>query len=115
MSSVNKFETLEAELQPFKPMLSKASDTILDQNVSAYPIFIAHQQDIDLGIPLANPPGLEGKWSFNASSLEEFVTKNVINSEKVDDFKEIYKKPEQYLCLFIIDSSGATFVFIPRV
>ena len=56
----------------------------------------------------------EVSWSVNASSLEEFVTKQLVLADKVDDFKSVYKDPTAFLCLFIVDKSGATFVFIPR-
>lgn len=109
-----KFKQLETELAPYKPTLSKAADAILEQDVSMYPIFVIHQQTIEIGIPIARPEKVQGKWSANASSLEEFVAKQLIQPNRLENFKKIYKNPETHLCLFILSDLGATFAFIPR-
>lgn len=110
-----KFSQLEEELQPYLPLLSQAADTVLDQDVSSYPIFVVHQLSVDLGIPLLQRDEEEGaKWSVNATTLEELVTKQVVQNEKVDSFKKVYKNPNANLCLFVLSDLGAQFVFIPR-
>lgn len=110
-----KFFQLEEELQPYLPLLSKAADTVLDQGVSSYPIFVVHQLSVDLGIPLLQRDDEEGvKWSVNATTLEELVTKQVVKNDKVDSFKKVYKNPNQHLCLFVLSDLGAQFIFIPR-
>ena len=114
MNTDKKFQQIQEELSPYKKILGQAADTIVEQNVSSYPIFVAHQLEIEIGIPLINREEVEGNWSINASSLEEFVTKNLIEGEKLDNFKEVYKKPETHLCLFLLSDFGATFVFLPR-
>ncbi len=113
MITEKKQKDLEKELIPYKPLLSKTADIILDQDVSAYPIFVLHHQGINVGIPLDFDPSI-GNWLVNASSLEEFMTKQLVESSKVDNFKAIYKDPKSFLCLFLATKSGATFVFIPR-
>jgi len=110
----NKFKQLETELAPYKGLMSKASDAILRQEVSKYPIFVIHQQIIDMGLPLVDKNASLGKWSVNASTLEEFVTKRLIDTDKLEDFKQVYKNPENHLCLFILSDLGVTFVFTPR-
>jgi hypothetical protein len=105
---------LEQELQPYKSILSKAADAVIDQEVSDYPIFVVHQQEVSMGIPLVDKDKTKGNWSVNVSSLEEFVTKQIINNEKVENFRKTYKDPEEFLCLFVLSELGATFIFIPR-
>lgn len=114
MDTNSKLKVLENELKPYVPALGKASETILTQNVSEYPIFIAHQQQMDIGIPIMEKDTIKGDWSINASTLEEFTTKGLIQVNKIDDFKSVYKNPEEFLCLFVISEIGATFVFLPR-
>jgi len=109
-----QFRILEEELQPYKTFLAKAADTVLEQEVSNYPIFIAHQQEFDVGIPLVNQEQTEGNWSINLSTLEEFSTKNIILPEKVEEFQNVYKDPLENLCLFVLSELGATFIFLPR-
>jgi len=109
-----QFRLLKEELEPYKTFLGKAADTVLEQEVSKYPIFIAHQQEFDAGIPLVNKEQTKGNWSINLSTLEEFSTKNIILPEKVEKFREVYKDPTENLCLFVLSQLGATFIFLPR-
>ena len=113
MQTDSTYQNLEKALQGYKPMLAKAADAILEQDVSSYPIFVLHRQGISIGMELQTED-LEGQWLVNASSLEEFVSKNLIESDRVNDFKVIYKDPEEFLCLFVIEAGAANFVFIPR-
>ena len=94
-------------------MISQASDVILDQDVSNYPIFIAHQQELDMGIVLISK-GNDSNWSIHASSLEEFVSKQIIFQDKIEEFKSNYKDPKLSLCIFVLSELGAQFVFLPR-
>ena len=52
MSQTDRFLSLEKELQPYKKILAQAADVILDENVSKYPIFVLHQQELEMGVPL---------------------------------------------------------------
>ncbi len=114
MTKTDDYLQLEKELQPYNTMLGKAADTIIEQEVSSFPIFIVHQHSVDIGIQLIDQETVSGNWSINASSLEEFVTKQIIQTDKVDDFKSVYKDPQNELCLFVLSELGAKFVFIPR-
>lgn len=114
MTADQKFQQIQDELLPYKQILGKAADTVVAQNVSSYPIFVVHQLEVAIGIPLINREEVEGNWSVNVSSLEEFATKNLIDTEKLDNFKEVYKNPDTHLCLFLLSDFGATFVFLPR-
>ena len=91
--------------------MAKASEAIIDQEVTKYPIFVLHQHDLEIGIPLTKE---ESKWSVHASSLEEFVSKQLIESNKIDSFRTIYKKPDDFFCVFVISELGAKFIFLPR-
>jgi hypothetical protein len=113
MSQTDRFLSLEKELQPYKKLLAQASDVILDENVSRYPIFVLHQQELEMGVPLVEA-GNAFRWSVHASTLEEFVSKDLIFNEKAPEFISTYKDPEVYLCLFVLSELGAQFIFIPR-
>jgi hypothetical protein len=114
MKTGEKFDQLEKELLPYKGALIEASDSIISQGVSEYPILVVHQQTVEIGVPLIRREKVEGNWSVNASSLEEFVTRQLIRSDKFDEFVEVYKDPEVYLCLFVISELGAQFIFMPK-
>lgn len=113
MSQIDKFLELEKELKPYKKMLAQAADVILNERVSKYPVFVVHQQEIELGIALIEA-GNKLRWSVNASTLEEFVSKDIIFMDKAKEFMDTYKNPESHLCLFILSELGAQFIFIPR-
>ena len=114
MSDRIKFKLLETELQAYLPVVSKAADTVLDEGVSKYPIFVAHQHTMDIGIQLIDHNAHKGNWSIHVSTLEEFVTKQLIQPDKVDNFKEVFKDPQEHICFFVLSELGATFIFIPR-
>lgn len=110
----SKFLQLESELSGYKRVMRQAADTIIDENVSEYPVFVVHQQEVEIGIPIAVKGKVRGNWSINASTLEELISKNVISNEKVDSFKTIYKSPKTHLCCFVLSELGAQFLFIDR-
>ena len=113
-SKTEKFLLLEKELDGYKKMMGKASDTIMDKDVSEYPIFVIHQQTVEIGIPIAKKEEVQGNWSVNASSLEEMVSKQIIHERRIDEFKKVFKDPKNHLCLFVLSELGAQFIFIPR-
>jgi hypothetical protein len=114
MSQTAQFMKLESELKAYTKILGQAADVILDEQVSKYPIFIAHQQELEMGIPLIHRNGKNMPWSVNASTLEEFVTKGVVFEDKLKDFKDNYKNPEAFICLFVLSELGAQFIYLPR-
>ncbi len=114
MDEQMRYKLLEEELRSYKKALGKAADTIMDERVSSYPIFVVHKGVAELGIPLIKEEEVAGHWSVNASSLEEFVAKRLIREDRVDDFKAVYKDPAEWLCLFVVDEEGANFIFLPR-
>lgn len=114
IKDVEKLMIIENDLNRFKAILSKASDEILDQDVSKYPIFVIHKQKIALGVPLILREKHETNWSIHVSTLEEFSVKKLILKDKIDKFRETYKNPRQYLCVFVLSDIGAQFLFIPR-
>lgn len=108
------FLALEKELKPYLKTMEQASDAIMQKDVSEYPILVVHQQQIELGIEVVKRAEVKGNWSVNASTLEEFAMKQLITTEKLEDFQAVFKDPKQHLCLFVISELGAQFIFIGR-
>ncbi len=109
-----KFLQLEQELEIYRKMMAEAVEIILDKEVSKYPIFVAHQQELELGIILADKEKMQGNWNIHASSLEEFVAKQIIFEDKIEEFKKSYKNPKEHLCLFVLSELGAQFIYMPK-
>jgi len=114
MAAPEQFEQLREEMKPYAKALAQAAVIILEQDISSFPVFVVHQHTLDIGINIVDKEKVEGNWSVNASTLEEFVTKQIIAPEKVDDFKLVYKNHEDELCLFVLSELGANFIFLPR-
>ncbi|MBK9270929.1 MAG: hypothetical protein IPM48_04985 [Saprospiraceae bacterium] len=112
--SIGKYLALEEDLRRYRKAMNDAREIMLTQEVSIYPIFILHQQNLEMGIPLIEASENTGIWSVHASSLEEFVVKNIIHQNKIDEFKILYKKHDRHLCLFVLSELGAQFIFYPR-
>ena len=112
---MNKQPLVEVErlLKRYRSTLAMATETIRTENVSNYPICVASKLDIDLGIPLLLRGALSDNWAVNASSLEEFHAKRIIDAEKIDDFRTLYRKHTDDICVFVLSEGGAKFVFIP--
>jgi len=114
LSRAEKTQILETELSIYKKMMSQALDMFLDNEISKYPIFVAHQQELEIGILLSDREKVIGNWTIHLSTLEEFVSKQIVNEEKVNDFKATYKSPESYFCVFVLSELGAQFYFFPK-
>lgn len=115
MDSQNKKALLELEsdLKKYRPMFKNAADAIIEQDVSNYPIFVAHKSDALLGIELLKRHQSDTNWSFNASTLEEFSVKKIVEMSKIEDFKQIYKNPKEFICVFVLDEAIGQFIFYP--
>ncbi len=115
MSVNQRYHQLKKELKPYMKAMIQASETIVDKDVSKYPIMIAHQQELELGIPIVTTQTFPlGKWNIHASSLEEFVAKQIINTDKVQNFRATYKDIKSFVCVFSLSELGAQFVFLPK-
>jgi len=112
--STTKFIQLEEDLQDYASTMEKAQQAILDQEISKYPIFVVHQHEVEMGVLLIDGNKLGLLWSVHASTLEEFVSKQIIQPEKIDSFTQVYKDTNQYFCCFVLSELGANFIFLPK-
>ena len=54
---------------------------------------------------------LQTDWNYYATYVDEFLQRSII--EKEADFKEAFKDPDEFCCLFVVDKEFTNFVFIP--
>lgn len=94
-------------------ILQEASYQIRARNISNYPIFPITREEVPIGQILIdkNTSGLT--WNYYISYLEDFQQRELVTQEK--NFAEVYKNPDEFCCLFVIDTlkSFNNFVFIP--
>ncbi len=109
------FNSLHADLDICRDYIRQVSRGMVKGDVSKYPIFVAMrgEMDVDMGVPIINRNDFDISWNFNSSHLEEFVNKNLVALDKVDEFKKSYKNPEEYMCVFVAEESAMSFVFMP--
>ena len=116
MATNNKQQLLDIErlLKRYRSSLATAADTIRNENVSNYPIFVASKTAVEIGVMLFPQGQLPDGWIVTASSLEEFHVRKIIDTEKIDDFRDLYRSKPEEICVFAIDTEGASkFIFIP--
>ena len=106
-------KVLEKIFKQYSSVLHEAAETIRLQGVSNYPMFVAVQSEIEMGIPLLKQGVMPDNWLVNASTLEEFYTRQVIPADKLENFKTLYKSHSNRLCIAAFTEGGAKFLFIP--
>jgi hypothetical protein len=105
--------SLEKDLTLYADSIKEVALEILVEGVSTHPIFVAHQHTVSIGEMILDREELHTDWTIQASTLEEFVQKGIINPDKKAMFLKAYKKPEDYMCVFVIVPEGANFIYYP--
>lgn len=109
------FDSLHEDLEICRDYLRQVSSMIIKSGVSNYPVLVAcgEHSELDLGVPVIRAQDYDIRWSFSASHLEDFVNKQIIKEEKIQDFIRNYKSAEKFLCIFLTDENSGSFVFLP--
>ena len=105
--------SLEKDLAFYADSIKEVAVEIMVEGISTTPIFIAHQHEVSIGEMILNKEDLKTNWSIQASTLEEFIQKGIIHPDKKDQFLKNYKKPENFMCVFVIVPEGANFIYYP--
>jgi hypothetical protein len=93
--------------------LKEASYQIRKRGFSANPIFIATKRATEIGNLLIANGEIENELDYRASFIDEFIQRGLIAAEAVEMFKENYKNPDEYCCLFVIHADFAGFIYVP--
>ncbi|AWV96702.1 hypothetical protein [Arcticibacterium luteifluviistationis] len=93
--------------------LKEGSYQIRSRKFSEYPVFVATIADVPVGNTLFFKDDLGTRYEYKATFLEEFIERGIVGPESEGLFKEHYKNPEEYCCLFVMDGKFAGFVYIP--
>ncbi|HNR74069.1 MAG: hypothetical protein UZ12_BCD005001210 [Bacteroidetes bacterium OLB12] len=78
-----------------------------------FPIFPISKEKLPIGQVLIPGGPLNLEWNYYASFLDEFLQRELVAPDKVEDFKNAYKDPDEFCCLFVVDQDFASFVYIP--
>ncbi|MEM6362087.1 MAG: hypothetical protein AAF149_10155 [Bacteroidota bacterium] len=93
--------------------LKEAAYQIKKRGFSDYPIFPVSKIDLPIGQLLIGKLELATNWNYNASYLDEFIQREIVGEDKIEEFKANYKDPDEFCCLFVVDDEFTRFVFIP--
>jgi hypothetical protein len=91
--------SLEKDLELYSDSIKEVAIDIMMEGISTHPIFIAHQHIVNIGELILNRDDLNTNWT--------------IQREKKPLFLKTYKKPEDYMCVFVIVPEGANFIYYP--
>ena len=114
MKEAEKLLVIENEMKKYLTLLNAASTKIIESDATKYPIFVVAKQPVALGIQILDRTKSNSNWSINASSLEEFVSNQLVFEDKKEDFLSTYKDPLSFICLFVLSDLGAQYMFLPR-
>ena len=92
--------------------LKEASYQIRKSNFE-YPVFPICKVLQSIGQLLLDREHAGTEWNYYASFLDEFVQRGLIDNKSQDAFKESYKNPDEFCCLFVVDKEFTNFVYIP--
>ncbi|MFN8321441.1 MAG: hypothetical protein U0T74_02165 [Chitinophagales bacterium] len=109
------YKSLHDDLEVCREYIRQVATGMLRSDVTRYPIFVAMrgENDVDIGLPIVNRADYDISWNFNASHLEEFVSKGIVLKQKANDFIKAYKSPINYMCVFVAEEGATSFVFMP--
>jgi len=103
--------TISSDFVKVADNLKEASYQIRKQEFSEFPVFPVSKEKIPIGKLLYDAGYAGNEWNYYASMVEEFEQRGLI--EKLDEFKQAYKNPDEFCCLFVVDPEFTNFVFIP--
>jgi hypothetical protein len=78
-----------------------------------FPVFPIAKTDQPIGQILIEKDRLQLEWNYFVTYLDEFIERQLVDKNKESLFKENYKDPDEYCCLFVIDGDFHKFVYIP--
>ena len=93
--------------------IKEASYQIRKRGYSDFPIFLISKTDISIGQLLYKKDEVGTDWNYFVTYLDEFIERKIIDKEKVAEFRDSYKNPDEFCCLFVIDGQFTKFVFMP--
>ena len=113
MDAKEILNSLKESLKLYSESIREVSKEIIGNEVSQYPVFIAHQEDIALGELILDRNDFDTDWSISVTTVEELVSVNVIQKNKKSSFLKVYKPASTHICILLISEKGANFIFQP--
>ena len=105
--------TITKDFVQVSDTLKEASYLIRQRDISKYPIFVFSREITKIGGLLIAAEERQLEWHINASYLEDFVNRQLVGEDRIEEFQQAYKDADEFCCLFVIDRDFMNFVFVP--
>ncbi len=106
-------ESLTSDVAQVAPTLKQIAETVIEESISEYPVFIASQELVNIGKPIFTQEEFPLNWFFRVSILEDFMKREIVLGDKLQQFKKTYGDPMERACIFVVTPDVAQFVFVP--
>jgi hypothetical protein len=103
--------TISRDFVKVADTIKEASYQVRKRGFSDFPVFPICKEQQPIGQLLIDSTILHTEWNYYITYLDEFIQRGIM--EKADDFKAAYKDPDEFCCLFVVDTEFTNFVFIP--
>ena len=108
-----KMGEISADFLKVADLLKESAYQIKKRGFSDFPIFPISQNPSPVGQLLYEKEVMKTRWDYYVTYLDEFLQRNLIDADMEEEFKQNYKDPEEFCCLFVIEEQFTNFVFIP--
>jgi hypothetical protein len=108
-------DSVQRDVLLYEAFLHRVATQVIARGISQFPIFVAHREpNLGIGKNIIDAEQMNTDWNINASLLEEFTAKNIVQNHKIVSFKQVYKNPQEFACIFIVSGNNdAGFAFYP--
>jgi hypothetical protein len=114
MSTEDYIEKFGKEINLYHALMAEAFEGVINEEVSKYPVFIFHKQEVNVGIPIADRSRIAGEWSVNISTLEEFYIKGLVTIEQVEEIKSKTTGQSPQYCCLVLNKEKGSLIFLAR-
>lgn len=108
-----KLETLKKQLNGISAELKEVSDDMIQGGFTEIPVFVAHQENAQIGEVLFDRTEFGFPYSINATTIERLIELNIIQSDKLDDFKKAVGDTTKQYCVLWLSGPHSNFIFVP--
>ncbi len=105
--------TITKDFVKVSEILKEASYQVRSRKFSEFPIFPISKDNQPIGQLFLGKEEKNLEWNYYITYLDEFLQRQLIAEDLIDDFKKAYKDPDEFCCLFVVDGEFTKFVYIP--
>lgn len=108
-----QLDQLKNQLKGISKELKEVSDDMIQGGFTQRPIFVAHQENAQIGELLFDRTEFGFLYSINATTIERLVELNIIQEDKIKDFNKAAGDPKKQYCVLWLSGPLSNFIFVP--